>query len=246
MKKIHLIILILMLIGANSIVFKAKSEDSADILQKATETILEKPVEENKKTEIIESGKIKFKVKRSNLWVKGKSSNEKKLGEFVEITLPGKLYDPPREIFTIEKKDVDRSTVENTVASVFSANKAGDLDWISDNFTDKDKEKIKELFSNKNILEESKSDAQKIVSIYITGQADYKDAVLVFIEQDYISGKKIKESLACKKTEKGWKVTNEFAEDKTFDIIFAALSTGEVLLKGKESPKEKPVMDSKS
>ena len=70
--------------------------------------------------------------------------------------------------------------------------------------------------------------------------------VLVFIEENYINGKIMKESLACKKTEKGWKITNEFSDDKTFDIVFAALSSGEVSLKGKEAQKEKSTNDSKS
>ena len=117
------------------------------------------------------------------------------------------------------------------MSSVFSANRSGDLNWISDNFTDNDKKKIKKLFTDKKILEESKSDAQKIISIYVTGQADYKGSVLVFIEEDYVNGKKIKESLACKKTEKGWKVTNEFSSDEAFDIVFGAVSSGKVSLK---------------
>ena len=236
MKKTYLIVLIMVLVSVNSSLFDAKSEDKLeDILQKTTSKILEKPAKMVKKAESIENGQIIFKVKSANLWVKEKSKDKKNSNEFVEITLPGKLYNPPKEIFTIEKKDVDRSSIENIVASVFSANKAGDLSWIIDNFTDNDKEEIKKLFKNKKILEESESDAQKIISIYIIGQADYKDSVLVFIEQDYLDGSKVKESLACKKTEKGWKVTNKFASDKTFDIVFAALSSGEISLKGKDS-----------
>ena len=250
MKKSYLIILILVLTSASSVLFKAKSEDfggkSLDILQQATKTILEKPLEKDKKAEVIESGQITFKTKRLNLWLKEKSIDEKKLNELVEITLPGKLYSPSKEILMVEKKEVDRSTIEGTIASVFSANRSGDINWISDNFTDKDKEQIKKLFTNKKTLEDSKSDAQKIISVYITGQADYKGSVLVFIEEGYINGKKIKESIACKKTEKGWKVTNEFSSDKTFDIVFAALSSGEVSLKGKESQEQEPAKDSKS
>ena len=239
MKKIYLIVVIIVLVSGNSILFDAKSEDNLeDILQKTTNTILEKRLEENNKTEVVESGQIIFKAKKSNLWLKEKSMDKKDTDEFVKITLPGKLYNPPKEIRNIEKKDVDRSTLENTVASVFSANKSGDLDWISANFVDKDKEKIKALFENKKILEDSKLDAEKIISLRLIGQADYKDSVLVFVEQHYIDRRKMKEALVCKKTEKGWKVTNEFASDKTFDIVFAALSSGDVSLEGKESSPE--------
>ena len=250
MKKIYLTILVLVSIGITGVLFKAKSEDSmdnfGDILQKATKTILEKKPEKDIKTEVVESGQVTFKAKRANLWLKQNSADEKKPTESIEITLPGELYNPPKEILMVEKKEVNRSTIENTVASVFSANKSGDLNWISDNFMDNDKEKIKKLFKDKKIMEDSKSDAQKIISVSITGQADYKDSVLVFIEESYLNGKKVKESIACKKTEKGWKVTNEFSDDKTFDIVFAALSSGEVSIKEKESQKQEPPKDSKS
>ncbi len=248
MKKIYLIILVLGLVVMNGALFEAKSEAPEDILQKATSKILEQKQAKDKKTEVIESGEIIFRVKRTNLWLKEKP-RDKKPDEFAEAVLLGKLYSPLKEIQMVEKKeDVDRSTVENAIASVFSANRSGDLDWISDNFTDTDKQKIKTLFKNKKVLEESKSDAEKIISIYIIGQADYKGAVLVFVQENYVDGRKLKESLACKETEKGWKVTNEFSKDKTFDIVFAALSSGEFSLKGKELlKKEVPVVkDSKS
>lgn len=232
MRKIYLFILFLALIESN-VLFKAKSEElkdhPEDVLQQVTKKVLEKKV---RLVEEVKSGEIMFKVKKSNLWLKKEGSlDKKKSDEFAEITLPGKLYNPPKEIMIIKKQDVDRSNIENAVASVFSATRSGDLNWISDNFTDNDKERIKTLFTDKKILEESTSDAQKIISIYITGQADYKDSVLVFIEEDYVNGKRVKESLACKKTEKGWKVTNEFSSDEAFDIVFGAVSSGKVSLK---------------
>ena len=249
MKKVCLFVSLLIV---NCIFLAAKSEEPEnkfeDILQETTNKILEKKIELGKKTSIIESGEIKFKVKRANLWFKEKSQDQdqKQLSEFVEIFLPGKLYTPGKEITTIEKKDVDRSIIENAVASVFSANRAGKLDWIVDNFIDKDKAKVKSLFKNKKILEASQTDSQKIVAVYLIGQADYKDSVLVFIEQDYIDGRRVKESIALKDTESGWKVTNEFSNDETFDIVFAALSSGEISLKEKESSEKEPPKDSKS
>ena len=61
-----------------------------------------------------------------------------------------------------------------------------------------------------------------------------------------MDGRKIKEALALKKTDKGWKIDNEFSSDKTFDIIFAALSSGEVSIKEKEASKQEPTKNSKS
>ena len=159
MKKIYLVILVLALVSTNIILLKAKSEDSGntfeDVLQKAAKAVLENDSKKDKKAEAIETGQVAFKVKKINLWLKDKyAKDKKKLKEFAEISLPGKFYFPPKEIRIIEKKDIDRSTIENTVASVFSANRAGDLDWIVKNFVDKDQEKVKKLFEKKKILDE--------------------------------------------------------------------------------------------
>ncbi len=243
MKNINLIMLALIIACASNLLLKSNAEESEssfeDLLNSTTKSIFEKKEE---KKEIVESGQIKFKVKKQNLWFKDKLGKTEKLSDFIELSLPGKLYNPPRGIQTIERKeDVDRSTLENAISSIFSANKSGNLNWIVENFVDSDQGKIKKIFQNKKLLEESKLDAERIISIYITGQVDYKDSTIVLIEQKYIDGRKAKESMACKKTEKGWKVTNEFSADKNFDIVFAALSYGEITMKDKKLPEnEKP------
>ena len=262
MKSISLIILLVIVFSISSSFSQVRSQDSensdfsqtgAEDAQKKIESILHNTamtILENKSAKEKgggdESGKITFKVKKANLWLKEKNTDKKSPDQFVETTLSGKLYFPPKEVLTIEKKDIDRSTLEDAVASVFSANRAGEIDWIAENFVDKDKETIKKLFVNKKLLEESRADAEKIVSIYLTGQATYKGSVLAFIEQNYIDGRKIREALAYRKTEKGWKVTNEFSSDGTFDIVFGALSSGEVSIKGNDLKKETPIEKSKS
>lgn len=262
MKSISLIILLVIIFSINSSFSQVRSQDSENshfsdagsedakkienILHNTAMTILENKSAKNEKGGGDESGKITFKVKKTNLWLKEKNTDKKNLDQFAKTTLSGKLYFPSKDVLIIEKKDIDRSTLEGAVASVFSANRAGEIDWIAENFVDKDKETIKELFVNKKLLEESRADAEKIVSIYLTGQAAYKGSVLAFIEQNYIDGRKIREALAYRKTEKGWKVTNEFSSDETFDIVFGALSSGEVSIKEKEAQKQKPLKDSKS
>ena len=263
MKIIYLIVLVLII--TNGALFQAKSEDSEskseDVLKETTKQILEKKVELDKKPEIVEAGEINFKAKKANLWVKekpqdsnsqdqktqvSKSKDSKKPDEFVEVSLQGILYTPGKKIKMVEKKDVDRSTIENAVASVFSANKSGKLNWIVDNFVDSDQEAVRALFKDKKILEGSQNDSQKIISLHLLGQADYKDSVFVFLEQEYIDGRVIKESIPLKKTDKGWKVTNEFNTDKTYDIVFAAFSSGEVSLKGKESSEKETTKNKES
>ena len=186
-----------------------------------------------------EEKKLTFRAKEANLWFKSSipTTDEKIKKKFVETTLKGELYNPPKEILDVIKEKADRSTPENLLSSYFSASEEGDIDWIADNFLDAEKEKIKEVFNDKKNLKGSKKNATKMKSKQIVGEAYYKDFTLLFVEQNYGKGNIITEAVACKKTEDGWKVTNSISDDKTFDIVFAALSSGEVL--DSEAAKEK-------
>ena len=186
----------------------------------------------NEKTDDSTNHQLTFRAKKTDLWIKNSSLvEEKKDDDFIEVELPGELYESPKQVLEITKKEINRNTLEGIVASVFSANKAADLKWIVDNFVDEEKAKTKSLFKNKQILKESQADAQGIRGRYIKGQVEYKDYIIVFIEEDYPRGKKVTEALTCKKTREGWKVTNALASDETYDVVFAALATGDVLAK---------------
>ena len=174
------------------------------------------------------SGKLTFRAKQSELWFKHSATNDKKQEETAEVTLTGRFYTPPKKVSTISKKEVDRSTPEGLIDSHFSASKKGDLKWIVDNFIDEEQSKVKSVFENKKILKEGQLSAKKIEAEYLTGEADYKEHTLLFIEQQYGMGVKVTEAVACKKTEDGWKLTNALSADETFDIVFAALSSGRV------------------
>jgi len=182
------------------------------------------------------NGNLTFKVNKKFLWMPDEEiieENKKevilKKEKFAEVTLPGKLYDLPKEIKDTTKKKADKSTPEGLVASYFSANKVGDFKWILSNFHDDDKEEITKTFSSEKALEITKNAAKTITAIHLTGFANYKDYTLLFVKQNFKQGNNITEALACKKTENGWKLTNSLSDDKTFDIVFAAIRDGKVL-----------------
>lgn len=184
--------------------------------------------------------KLTFHAKKNTLWLESsKKLSTNKDSDTVEISLSGELYNNPKKIDAVNKNKVNRSTLEGIVASVFSANKSGDLKWIINNFVDEDKDLIRELFKDKKLLNDSKIDAQKVEAEYLTGYATYRDYTILFVEQYYDEGKKVTEPLACTKTKDGWKITNSLNNDETFDVIFAALASGEVTDKNKKEEKTK-------
>ena len=171
---------------------------------------------------------LTFRAKKTNLWLNKSLELTKDKDDTVEISLPGELYSLPKKISDVTKDAVDRSTLEGAVASIYSANEKGDVRWIVDNFVDEEKDEIKKVFKDKPVLKDSKLDANNIVSKYITGHANYKDYTIIFIEQEYKSGRKIVEALPCIETSNGWKTTNALLRDTTFDVVFAAVADGEV------------------
>ena len=179
------------------------------------------PKEENKKNELI------FKARKSVLWLKHEDPENKFPGSTIQTKLSGEIYDVPKEIIDIKKKNVDRSTPSGAITSYFSASEKGDLKWIVENFLNEEQEKLKSVLGKKT-LKDSKSGAQGIDAKYITGHANYNGYTIIFVEQQYSDDRKVTEAIACKKTDDGWRLTNSLSEDKTFDIVFAALNSGEV------------------
>lgn len=173
---------------------------------------------------------LTFRANKSALWFKHPGSEtEKTKKDTVEASLKGKLYDSPQQIIEINKeKEVNRDTALGIVISYFSSSKKGNANWIASNFVDEEKDEIKKLLTKKEFLKERQKSASKIESEYLVGEAKHKDYTILFIEQRYKDSEKIIEPLACKKTKDGWRITNSLSNDETFDIIFAALASGEV------------------
>lgn len=184
------------------------------------------PCKSNSELEESKEGQLIFKAEAKDLWFTrpGLKDNTKTT---IEITLPGKFFRPPKEVKIISKKEADRSSLEGLVTSYISATKALDPNWISENFKEEEQEKIKDIFKNKDFIKSTKDKNKDTKSVQITGQALYKGHVIVFIEQEF-EDKKVTEAIACQKIGKEWKITNALSSDRTFDIVFAALSSGKV------------------
>ena len=180
-----------------------------------------------------EQGNLTFRAKKSALWfIKPNADDKESQDATVEVTLPGEIYETPKQVIEVSMRKVDRSTIEGEAASVFSAGRAGNIKWIVENFVKEDQDRVTMTFKDKKLLKDSKMDAKSVQAEYITGKARYKDYTILFIEQEYGKNgknKKVTEAIACKQTPEGWKLTNAIASDETFDIVFAAVSNGEVL-----------------
>lgn len=208
-------------ICVDSVKQQEKIEEKSDIDQIDQD---EEYLEEN------DENLLTFRVKKRYLWVKNSSlAKGKSDDDFIEVALPGELYNHPKKILTINKKEADKSTLEGIVVSFFSAHKAGDLKWITSNFVSDEQKKIKTLFKNQTVLRDSQKDFQNIKTIYLTGEAGYKDYVILFVKEIYQTGKRVTEAITCKQFQDSWRITNALTNDETYDVVFAALSNGDII-----------------
>lgn len=178
----------------------------------------------------IETKQLTFRAKKSDLWFEHPNiSKDNNSSSLVEVELTGEIYKEPITIKKdISKKEANSSTLVGAVESYFAANGNADAVWIVENYLDEEKEDIEKLFNNGALLEKHKRHIENIEKIEITGKAMYKDYIIVFIKQKFISGKVITEAIPFKRTEEGYKVTNSLGKDDTYDIVFAALAFGNV------------------
>ncbi|MFH1622790.1 MAG: hypothetical protein ABIA97_06725 [Candidatus Omnitrophota bacterium] len=172
-----------------------------------------------------------FRVKVSSLGLQVSSQfvKDKKPDDVIEISLPGRLYEPNIQIKEISKDAINRNTPEDAELSIYSANKKGDAQWILDSWAQEDQKNIQDLLND--FLSKNTDIFQSMDRSYITGRAEYKNYILLFIQNLFKDGRKSPVIHTYIKTTGGWKATNALSADETFDVIFAALRSGQVILK---------------
>jgi len=175
----------------------------------------------------IAAQKILFRVKVSDRMMETNALAEgKKLSDFSEITLPGRLYAPPIKATAVKRSSANWDTPVAAATADFSAQKADDADWIAESFVPGDRAEVQSLLGNKGIRARNLELFQKMNARYISGEANYKDYVLLFVRDG--DPKAFPKVMALEKTPKGYRRTNALSRDDTFDIVWSALQNGEV------------------
>ena len=149
------------------------------------------------------------------------------LTDFVEARLPGELHDPPLRFGPIEHADAKRDTPVDAAVSDFSAFKADEAQWILENFSPEQRPDIESMLNRPDMRRRNKEIFDSRDYLYVTGVAEYEGYALVFVQGE--EGAPVR-PLTFKKSSDGeaWLRTNELSDDGIFDIVFSALSNGEV------------------
>jgi hypothetical protein len=175
------------------------------------------------------SDRLTFRAKvadvqhRTNSLLKNKQPDD-----YVEVTLPGKLFNPATPVSLIPRNQADWSTPEHAAASILSANTDGDRSWMIENYVPAERAAIDKRFSDPDVLRTTVSYYQNLGRTSMTGWAELRGFRLVFLQGVDEDGDTTVLALALSKTPTGWRQSDTLAHDDTFEIVWSALHTGGV------------------
>ncbi len=128
----------------------------------------------------------------------------------------------------VQRNAADGATPENAIASIISANAAGDGAWMMENTAPEERDEARKQFANPAAIQQIRDYYRNIGKVKIRGWADVRDTRAFFLFGEEQDGDVNSLTLAVTKTPSGWKQTNALMRDDTFDVISAALHTGAV------------------
>jgi hypothetical protein len=160
---------------------------------------------------------------RSSAFVKDKQPDDS-----VGITLPGKLSNPPASVKLISRAQADSSTTEGAAAAIVSANTAGDISWIVENYIPSDRPAIAKQFSDPAAAQRNTNYYRNVGKISITGWTEIGSYTVLFLQGLEEDGDATLIAIVLSKTANGWKQTNALQNDDTFELVWTALHTGGV------------------
>ena len=154
----------------------------------------------------------------------GSFARDKAPDEIVRLSLPGTLYDPPRLVQPIAGS---RATLEAALAADYAANLAGDANAIVAGFAPQDRDDIRALVEDPDMLAQNTATSLDLERMAITGQVMLGEHTLLLISHWY-DGVPWPALYTFVETPEGYLRTNALSNDPAFDVVFTALRNGEV------------------
>jgi hypothetical protein len=171
--------------------------------------------------------RVIFQARVSNLRRQTNSfARNKRPDDFAEVAVPGRLFTPPVAVSLVGRSEAGWSTPESAVASIVSANLAGDVPWIVDSFVPAEHEHAGKQFVDPAAAGRTSVYYRGIGKIEMTGQAEVRGFTVVFLRAVDEDGDANFITLTLAKTPSGWRQTDALSEDDTFEVIATAVRTG--------------------
>jgi hypothetical protein len=173
--------------------------------------------------------RLTFRAKVSDLRRQSNSLiHNKRPDDTIEITLPGKLFNPAAPVNLISRAQADLSTTEGAAASIVSANTAGDIPWIIENYIPSDRPAIVKQFSDPASAQRNTNYYRNLGKTSITGWTEIGHYTVLFMQGLEEDGDATLIAIVLSKTPSGWKQTNALQNDDAFELVWTALHTSGV------------------
>ena len=158
----------------------------------------------------------------------GSFAQDKEPDETARLTLPGVLYDPPLPVQALAGPG---ATPEAALAADYAANLAGDANAIVAGFAPEDRDDIRALVEDPDMLARNTAMSRDLERMAITGQVMLGEHTLLLISHWY-DGVPWPAVYSFVETPEGYLRTNALSDDPAFDVVFTALRNGEVTAAG--------------
>ena len=161
--------------------------------------------------------------RRNNSFAKNRSS-----ADSVEVTLPGRLMQPPLAVNTVERSRGDWSTPEGAAGSILSASMAGDVPWIIEGYVPAERDAARRQLSDPMAARRDLDYFRNLGKVDIFCRTEVRGFTVLLLRGVDPDGDVTFLTMVLVKTPSGWRQTNSLADDDTFDVVQTAARTGGV------------------
>jgi len=114
------------------------------------------------------------------------------------------------------------------LASIRSANTAGDREWILENFPPDEQADLRPLLDDAKLVKLNQDHYRAVRGLEITGSAELRGYTVLFTREELGEGRVRVVPVTLARTPSGWKQTNALSADEMFDVVWTALRAGKI------------------
>lgn len=193
------------------------------VLLGAGSVVAENAAQEEEQTITKEVGVNEFPAGVKFLVTKELYPTAERKGLPVEIRFYGNRYDPPRELPPVTKTNWTATTPLESIRALVSSWQAGEKEWIITTWSPKERSDIRTRSEDEKVFEKSRDFFLRIEKVRIIEEVYYGEYVILRLELNLISGKKLVRPYTVKKVDARWLLTNEPGRDPFYIELLSVL-----------------------
>ncbi len=163
---------------------------------------------------------ITFSAKKSDVQLSSVQKPVRAKGEYVEVTLQGRLINPGIDLPLKVKDTADRSTPEKALSLDHHANVSDNAALIVAGWMPDDRPEIQKMLADPKVRSANKNAVAQIHKMTLKGMVEYKGYSLLLVSYNDGVGP-IHPVITMKKAGKEWLLTNALSGDDVVNILMS-------------------------